>query len=164
MEASWFAYLLSWFVLGSVVQSTGKQFPTCKTNVTERCILGCVKGNIYTMFHIYSVSYIRTHAFNLSLPAVKISVLNTTEYSSNNTLCIDNRSPAQPTAGYRLVGCPNQYFNTYQGTGGACVVAAETGHGRDIILTEDELPEGFYQFICFVNSSYNINSSAIVGK
>ena len=95
------------------------------------------------------------------LVVVRISVPHTTEYWSNNTLCIDKNS----SSAYRLEGCPDAYFNTYQGTGGACVITDQSQAGRtDVLLTANELPEGLYEFICFVNSSLNINSSAIVGK
>ena len=94
------------------------------------------------------------------LSTVRISVPHTAEYSSNNTLCISSNSGAPPA--YRLEGCPTDYFDTYQGTGGACIIPAETG--TDVLLTNSELPEGLYQFICSVNNSYSINSNAIVGK
>ena len=92
------------------------------------------------------------------LVVVRISVPHTAEYWSNNTLCIVRNS----SSAYRLKGCPDAYFNTYQGTGGACVITDQAG--TDILLTGNELPEGLHEFICFVNSSLNIHSSAIVGK
>ena len=53
MEANRFAiaYLLTAVCspIDGVAKRTGTQFPTCKTNVTNRYTVGCVKGNLRTL-------------------------------------------------------------------------------------------------------------------
>ena len=50
--------------LGVVAQRTGIQFPTCETNVTDRCSVSCVEGNNYT-YVCYNVS-LHDHTYMLS--------------------------------------------------------------------------------------------------
>ena len=118
-----------------------------------------------TVLPVWKVTQRMIRPYNLimwfDLLAVRISVPYTAEYSSNNTLCIDNNVNS-PSA-YRLEGCPDVFFDTYQGTDGVCVTTGEPA-GTDILLTGNELPEGLQEFICFVNGTHSINFSAIVGK
>jgi len=93
---------------------------------------------------------------------VPIRNSHTGGYSTDNVLCINNKSPTLRP--YRLTGCPIGYFNTMQNTSGVCTRTND--NTTDLILTIDKLVPGLHLFNCLGNTSGRgiISRSAIVGK
>jgi len=114
-----------------------RPFPTCGYS-RQTCPIGCVE--------------------------VPIRNSQTGGYSSNNVLCINNKSPALRP--YRLSGCPIGYFNTKQNTSGVCS-RTNDDNLTDLILTTNKLVPGLHLFKCLSNTSGGngiISRSTIVGK